>query len=193
MRIRDTYADGINLTNHSTGNVISNDEARATGDDSFALFAANDQEGGNNENNTIQNVTALFPWRAAGVAIYGGDNNTISNFYVADTLLLLGSDDQLAELRIRVPRVHAPGDQLLELLAGSRRRSLLGRSGVRCDLGVQRDATVPGHPIHGRDDHQSDVLRHHVPDGLLVAVDTAHPGDRHHLHEHHDHRCAAEW
>jgi hypothetical protein len=90
MRIRDTYADGINLTNHSTGNVISNDEARTTGDDSFALFAANDQEGGNNENNTITNVTALMPWRAAGVAVYGGDNNTISNFRVADTLCYSG-------------------------------------------------------------------------------------------------------
>lgn len=90
MRIRDTYADGINLSNHSTGNVISNDEARATGDDSFALFAANDQEAGNNENNTISNVTALFPWRAAGVAIYGGDNNTVTNFYVADTLTYSG-------------------------------------------------------------------------------------------------------
>ncbi len=90
MRIRDTYADGINLSNHSTGNLISNDEARATGDDSFALFAANDQEAGNNENNTIQNVTALFPWRAAGIAIYGGDNNTIKNFVVADTLTYSG-------------------------------------------------------------------------------------------------------
>ncbi len=28
MRIRDTFADGINLTNGSTGNLISNDEAR---------------------------------------------------------------------------------------------------------------------------------------------------------------------
>jgi hypothetical protein len=90
MRIRDTYADGINLTNHSTGNTISNDEARTTGDDSFALFAANDQEAGNNENNTITNVTALTPWRAAGVAIYGGDNNTVSNFRVADTLCYPG-------------------------------------------------------------------------------------------------------
>jgi hypothetical protein len=90
MRIRDTYADGINLTNHSTGNVISNDEARTTGDDSFALFAANDQEGGNNENNTITNVTALMPWRAAGIAVYGGDNNTVSNFRVADTLCYSG-------------------------------------------------------------------------------------------------------
>ena len=40
MRIRDTFADGINLTNGSQNNLVSNDEARATGDDSFALFAA---------------------------------------------------------------------------------------------------------------------------------------------------------
>ncbi|GAA5187843.1 discoidin domain-containing protein [Rugosimonospora acidiphila] len=90
MRIRDTYADGINLTNGSQGNLISNDQARSTGDDSFALFAAQDQNGGNLTGNTIQNVTALTPWRAAGVAIYGGFNNTIQNFYVADTLCYSG-------------------------------------------------------------------------------------------------------
>jgi hypothetical protein len=90
MRIRDTYADGINLTNGSQGNLISNDEARSTGDDSFALFAAQDQNSGNLTGNTIQNVSALTPWRAAGVAIYGGFNNTIQNFYVADTLCYSG-------------------------------------------------------------------------------------------------------
>src|SRR5258708_16789530 len=75
MRIRDTLADGINLTNGSQGNLISNDEARSTGDDSFALFAAQDQNPGAKElNNTIQNVTAMTPWRAAGMAIYGGFN-----------------------------------------------------------------------------------------------------------------------
>jgi len=91
MRIRDMFADGINLTNGSQGNLISNDEARSTGDDSFALFAAQDQNPGSKlTNNTIQNVTALTPWRAAGVAIYGGFNNTIQNFYVADTLCYSG-------------------------------------------------------------------------------------------------------
>jgi hypothetical protein len=90
MRIRDTMADGINLTNGSQGNLISNDEARTTGDDSFALFAAQDQNPGELKNNTIQNVTALTPWRAAGVAIYGGFANTIQNFYVADTLCYSG-------------------------------------------------------------------------------------------------------
>ncbi len=90
MRIRDLMADGINLTNGSQGNLISNDEARSTGDDSFALFAALDQNPGDLKNNTIQNVTALTPWRAAGMAIYGGYANTIQNFYVADTLCYSG-------------------------------------------------------------------------------------------------------
>ncbi|HEU5429617.1 MAG TPA: discoidin domain-containing protein [Actinocrinis sp.] len=91
LRIRDTLADGINLTNGSQGNLISNDEARTTGDDSFALFAAQDSCSGCKETgNTIQNVTALTPWRAAGVAVYGGFNNTVQNFYVADTLCYPG-------------------------------------------------------------------------------------------------------
>jgi hypothetical protein len=90
MRIRDTYADGINLTNGSQGNLISNDEARSTGDDSFALFAALDQNSGDLKNNTIQNVSSLTTWRAAGVAVYGGYANTIQNFYVADTLCYSG-------------------------------------------------------------------------------------------------------
>ncbi|MEY9949864.1 hypothetical protein ABH937_006979 [Kitasatospora sp. GAS1066B] len=91
MRIRDTMADGINLTNGSQGNLISNDEARSTGDDSFALFAAQDQNAGaKEENNTIQNVTAMTPWRAAGVAVYGGGGNTVQNFTVSDTLCYSG-------------------------------------------------------------------------------------------------------
>jgi chitodextrinase len=90
MRIRDLMADGINLTNGSQGNLVSNDEARTTGDDSFALFAALDQNPGDLKNNTYQNLTALLPWRAAGVAVYGGYANTIQNFYVADTLCYSG-------------------------------------------------------------------------------------------------------
>src|SRR5258708_26959904 len=86
MRIRDTMADGINLSNGSQGNLISNDEARTTGDDSFALFAAQDQCSGCKEtNNTIQNVTSIAPWRAAGVAVYGGGGNTVQNFTGSDT------------------------------------------------------------------------------------------------------------
>jgi hypothetical protein len=41
-RIRNMFADGINMTNGSTDNLVSNNDARATGDDSFALFSAID-------------------------------------------------------------------------------------------------------------------------------------------------------
>lgn len=85
-RIRDTFADGVNLTNGSTGNHVTNNEARSTGDDSFALFAATDINQGNQYDNVFENLTSLTPWRAAGLAVYGGYNNTFRNLYIADTL-----------------------------------------------------------------------------------------------------------
>lgn len=89
-RIRDTFADGINMTNGSTDNLVSNDEARSTGDDSFALFSAIDAGGADEKNNVFQNLTALLPWRAAGLAAYGGFDNTFKNIYIADTLVYSG-------------------------------------------------------------------------------------------------------
>ncbi|GAA4844944.1 hypothetical protein GCM10023221_24110 [Luteimicrobium xylanilyticum] len=90
MRIRDTFADGINLTNGSSGNRVANDEARSTGDDSFALFAAKDNGGTGESGNVLENLTAKLTWRAAGIAVYGGQDNTVRNVYVADTLVYAG-------------------------------------------------------------------------------------------------------
>ncbi|GIM91820.1 galactose-binding domain-containing protein [Paractinoplanes toevensis] len=89
-RIRDTFADGINMTNGSTGNLVDNNEARATGDDSFALFSAIDAGGSDEINNTFSNLTSILTWRAAGIAVYGGYANTFKNIYVADTLVYSG-------------------------------------------------------------------------------------------------------
>ncbi|WP_134662216.1 MULTISPECIES: CARDB domain-containing protein [unclassified Amycolatopsis] len=89
-RIRDTFADGVNFTNGSTGNHVTNNEARSTGDDSFALFAATDLNQGNQYDNVFENLTVLLPWRAAGIAVYGGYNNTFRNLYIADTLTYSG-------------------------------------------------------------------------------------------------------
>ncbi|MFG2825511.1 discoidin domain-containing protein [Kitasatospora sp. NPDC048365] len=85
-RIRDTFADGINMTNGSTDNLVSNNEARATGDDSFALFSAIDAGGADEKNNVFENLTSILTWRAAGIAVYGGYANTFRNIYIADTL-----------------------------------------------------------------------------------------------------------
>ncbi len=89
-RVRDTFADGINLTNGSQNNLVSNVETRATGDDSFALFAATDHNSADLTGNVFQNLTSLLTWRAAGIAVYGGFGNTFKNLYVADTLCYAG-------------------------------------------------------------------------------------------------------
>ncbi|MFI6320057.1 discoidin domain-containing protein [Nonomuraea sp. NPDC050556] len=89
-RIRDTWADGVNMTNGSTNNHVVNVETRSTGDDSFALFAATDAGGGPQTGNVFENLTSLLTWRAAGVAVYGGYGNTFRNMYIADTLVYSG-------------------------------------------------------------------------------------------------------
>lgn len=89
-RIRDTFADGVNMTNGSTDNHVVNNESRATGDDSFALFSAIDAGGADMKNNVYENLTSLLTWRAAGIAVYGGYNNTFRNIRIADTLVYSG-------------------------------------------------------------------------------------------------------
>ncbi|MEU7043233.1 glycosyl hydrolase [Streptomyces varsoviensis] len=89
-RIRDTFADGLNMTNGSSDNLVTNNEARSTGDDSFALFSALDAGGGEQTNNVYENLTSKLTWRAAGLAVYGGQLNTFRNIRVADTLVYAG-------------------------------------------------------------------------------------------------------
>ncbi|MEU4688233.1 CARDB domain-containing protein [Actinoplanes sp. NPDC023714] len=89
-RIRNTFADGVNMTNGSTGNLVDNNEARATGDDSFALFSAIDAGGADEIDNVYSNLTSILTWRAAGIAVYGGYANTFKNIYIADTLVYSG-------------------------------------------------------------------------------------------------------
>ncbi|MET9255437.1 discoidin domain-containing protein [Streptomyces sp. NPDC003717] len=89
-RIRDTFADGVNMTNGSTDNHVVNNDARATGDDSFALFSAIDAGGADEKNNLYENLTSTLTWRAAGLAVYGGYSNTFRNIRIADTLVYSG-------------------------------------------------------------------------------------------------------
>lgn len=89
-RIRNLFADGVNMTNGSTDNLVTNNEARATGDDSFALFSAIDAGGSDMKNNVYENLTSILTWRAAGVAVYGGYDNTFRNIRIADTLVYSG-------------------------------------------------------------------------------------------------------
>lgn len=89
-RIKNMFADGINMTNGSSYNVIDNNYARATGDDSFALFSAIDAGGSYNVGNEYTNLTAVNVRRAAAFAVYGGQDNRFQNLYGADTLTYPG-------------------------------------------------------------------------------------------------------
>ncbi|WP_085278885.1 carbohydrate-binding protein [Paenibacillus barengoltzii] len=89
-RIKNMFADGINMTNGSSYNVIDNNYARGTGDDAFALFSAIDAGGSYNVGNKYTNLTAVNVRRAAAFAVYGGQNNLFQNLYGADTLTYPG-------------------------------------------------------------------------------------------------------
>src|SRR5690606_25964635 len=112
-RIRNTFADGLNMTNGSSGNLVADNEARATGDDSFALFSASDAGGGEQTGNVYRNLTSKLTWRAAGLAVYGGQLNTFRDLHLADTLVYSGVT--ISSLDFGYPmRVVGPGETTFE-------------------------------------------------------------------------------
>jgi hypothetical protein len=89
MRIRDTYADGINFTNGTRNSRVFNSSFRTTGDDSLAVWASRyvkDTAVDVAHDNHFVNNTIQLPWRANGIAIYGGYGNTIENNLIYDTM-----------------------------------------------------------------------------------------------------------
>ena len=89
MRIRDTYADGINFSNGTRNSKVFNSSFRTTGDDALAVWAnkyVKDQNTDVGHDNHFVNNTIQLPWRATGIAIYGGYGNSIENNLVYDTM-----------------------------------------------------------------------------------------------------------
>ncbi|OLF12017.1 APHP domain-containing protein [Actinophytocola xinjiangensis] len=89
MRIRNTYADGINFTNGTRNSRVFNSSFRTTGDDSLAVWAnqyVKDTSVDVAHDNEFVNNTIQLPWRANGIAIYGGYGNKIENNLVYDTM-----------------------------------------------------------------------------------------------------------
>ena len=89
MRIRDTYADGINFSNGTRNSKVFNSSFRTTGDDSLAVWAnprVKDTTVDVGHDNHFTNNTVQLPWRANAIAIYGGYGNAIENNLVYDTM-----------------------------------------------------------------------------------------------------------
>ena len=84
-RIRDTLADGINLSVGMRANTVSNCATRGTGDDCFAIFPATYTSQTYAPGlNVITQCTGIEPYLANGGAIYGGDSNSIDNSLFKD-------------------------------------------------------------------------------------------------------------
>ena len=88
MRIRDTTADGINLHGGVTNSTVTNSNIRNTGDDGIALWA--DSSIGADSGDTISNNTVQLQQLANGIAVYGGNNNTVTGNLVEDTGITQG-------------------------------------------------------------------------------------------------------
>ncbi|MEV0802885.1 CARDB domain-containing protein [Kribbella sp. NPDC050281] len=89
MRIRDTYADGINFANGTRNSKVFDSSFRTTGDDALAVWASKyvkDQSVDIGHDNAFTNNTVQLPWRANGIAIYGGYGNKIENSLIYDTM-----------------------------------------------------------------------------------------------------------
>ncbi|MGZ3113993.1 CARDB domain-containing protein [Streptomyces sp. H62] len=89
MRIRNTYADGINFANGTRNSTVHNSSFRNTGDDALAVWASKyvkDTSVDVGHDNHFRNNTIQLPWRANGIAVYGGYGNTIENNVISDTM-----------------------------------------------------------------------------------------------------------
>ncbi|WP_371933791.1 right-handed parallel beta-helix repeat-containing protein [Streptomyces castrisilvae] len=89
MRIRNTYADGINFTNGTHDSTVTDSSFRNTGDDALAVWASKyvkDPAVDVGHDNVFSNNTIQLPWRANGIAVYGGYGNRIENNLVSDTM-----------------------------------------------------------------------------------------------------------
>ncbi|MET9496212.1 CARDB domain-containing protein [Streptomyces sp. NPDC006552] len=89
VRIRDTYADGVNFANGTRNSTVHNSSFRTTGDDAMAVWASKyvkDTSVDVGHDNHFRNNTVQLPWRANGIAVYGGYGNTIESNLISDTM-----------------------------------------------------------------------------------------------------------
>ncbi|WP_394846534.1 hypothetical protein LZC95_03610 [Pendulispora brunnea] len=113
VRVRNTYADGINLDNGTSNSLVEESHFRNTGDDATAIWsikwtkwvrdksyqigpdfirpeARNSPDQGVGHGNTIRHVSVQMPWRANCFANYGGYDNHFEDNTCEDVLTYPG-------------------------------------------------------------------------------------------------------
>jgi hypothetical protein len=89
LRVRNTFADGVNLCNGTSDSVVEQSHFRGTGDDALATWSpAFDGPAGKND--VFRFNTVQTPWRANCFAVYGGSDMRIEDNVCSDPLLYPG-------------------------------------------------------------------------------------------------------
>jgi hypothetical protein len=86
-RIRDLYADGVNLNTGTSNTTVQQCAVRNVGDDAFASWSSASTP---NTSNVFQFDTVQVTWRANCYAIYGGTNISVEDSICADTVTYPG-------------------------------------------------------------------------------------------------------
>ena len=127
-RIRNMFADGINMTNGSTNNLVTNNDARATGDDSFALFSAIDAGGADMNGQRLREPDLHADLAGRRHRRLRRLRQHVPQHLHRGHAGLLRHHDQLAGLRLPDERLRRqPADRVREHLDRPGRRPLLGR------------------------------------------------------------------
>lgn len=82
-RIRNTFADGLNLRRGTSNSVVEQCDVRNTGDDAIALWSSDY----NDTNNKIRFNTVSLQWLANSIALYGGKDIEITDNIISDTVV----------------------------------------------------------------------------------------------------------
>jgi hypothetical protein len=85
-RIRNNYADGINLSQGTSNSTVSHCDFRSNGDDAMAVWPSSGSGAQMGVNNTFHNNTVEFTYRAGGAAIFGGNGHKIHHCIIKDGL-----------------------------------------------------------------------------------------------------------
>lgn len=86
-RVRDTYADGININNGKTAEVqgvlVENNHVRGTGDDGIAVLCGAESPH-LTQRVTVRHNTVVAPWWASNIDLAGGTGHVIEDNLIAD-------------------------------------------------------------------------------------------------------------
>jgi hypothetical protein len=86
LRVRNTFADGVNFANGTKNSIVEQSHLRNTGDDALATWSLQRAgEGPACENNVFRFNTVQTVWRATCFAVYGGKDHKVQDSVCADT------------------------------------------------------------------------------------------------------------